>query len=185
MHYSRGIEQFYFKALGLITRTVGKVVPPDDVEDIVQETYVKACQIRGDHSIQNPQAFLVRMARNLALDHVKRAEFRLASSLTGCAVEVEAQLTTPEDATVQVVASDEEFANFCEAVRQLPLQSRRAFVLKKVYGYSQKEIAKKLGISESTVEKHIATGLQRSRQYMKEKTMADSARVVTTRGRHD
>ena len=41
-----------------------------------------------------------------------------------------------------------------EAVRQLPEQCRRVFVLKKVYGYSQREIAKELSLSESTVEKH-------------------------------
>jgi RNA polymerase sigma-70 factor (ECF subfamily) len=44
-------------------------------------------------------------------------------------------------------------------VAQLPLQCRRAFLLKKVYGLSQKEIAGYLGISESTVEKHVAKGL--------------------------
>lgn len=36
---------------------------------------------------------------------------------------------------------------------------RDAFVLRKVHGYRQKEIAKQLGISESTVEKHIARGM--------------------------
>jgi len=39
-------------------------------------------------------------------------------------------------------------------------------VLKKVYGYSQKEIAIKLDISENTVEKHIATGIKRCTQFM-------------------
>ncbi|UTF59469.1 RNA polymerase sigma factor [Gilvimarinus sp. DA14] len=169
MHYIRSMEKVYFKALGLITRTVGKVVPPDDVEDIVQETYVKVCQLRPQQSIRNPQAFVVKMARNLALDHIKRAEYRLASSMNGCAVEVEAQLTSSEDPTLETLVSDEAFGIFCEAVRQLPPQARRAFVLKKVYGYSQKEIAAQLGVSESTVEKHIASGLYRSRQYIKER----------------
>jgi DNA-binding CsgD family transcriptional regulator len=39
-------------------------------------------------------------------------------------------------------------------------------VLKKVYGYSQKEIALSLSISENTVEKHIATGIKRCSHYM-------------------
>ena len=47
--------------------------------------------------------------------------------------------------------SRERFLMFCRAVRELPLQCRRAFILKKVYGLSQKEIADYLGISESTV----------------------------------
>ncbi|MDO3386237.1 RNA polymerase sigma factor [Gilvimarinus sp. SDUM040013] len=166
MRYARGIEQVYFKALGLITRTVGRVVPPDDVEDIVQETYVKACQVKNESDIRNPQAFLLKMARNLALDHIKRAEFRLASSMSGAAGETDYEPRSSGDLTHDTAAGDQEFALFCESIRQLPQQSRRAFVLKKVYGYSQKEIAIQLGVSESTVEKHIASGLLKSRQFM-------------------
>jgi len=52
-------------------------------------------------------------------------------------------------------------------VSELPIQCRRVFVLRKVYGYSQAEIAQELGISVSTVESHIATGMHRVRQWMK------------------
>jgi len=45
-----------------------------------------------------------------------------------------------------------------EAVGSLPEQCRRVFVLKKVYGLSQEEVAARVGIAESTVEKHIAKG---------------------------
>jgi len=51
-------------------------------------------------------------------------------------------------------------------VRSLPLQCRRAFVLKKVYGYSYSEIAQKLQISEKTVEKHISKGLTLCRSHL-------------------
>lgn len=185
MHYAKGIERVYFKALSLITRTVGKVVPPDDVEDIVQETYVKACQIKNEAEIRNPQAFLVKMARNLALDHIKRAEYRLASSMTGASGDLEFEPHSTGDLTLDKAASDQEFALFCESIRQLPQQSRRAFVLKKVYGYSQKDIAVKLGVSESTVEKHIANGLLRSRQFMMEHASVKDFAKPSTRGRHD
>ncbi|WP_339898387.1 sigma-70 family RNA polymerase sigma factor [uncultured Gilvimarinus sp.] len=169
MHYSNGMERIYFKALGLMRRTVGRVVPPDDVEDIVQETYVKACQIRDLGHIRNPQSFLLKMARNLALDHIKRAEYRLATSITQLSGDSDFELGSEHDSTLDCVTGDQEFSLFCEAVRQLPQQCRRAFVLKKVYGYSQKDIADRLGISESTVEKHIATGLLKSRRFMRNK----------------
>ena len=176
MHYSNGMERIYFKALGLMRRTVGRVVPPDDVEDIVQETYVKACQIRDLGQIRNPQSFLLKMARNLALDHIKRAEYRLATSMTQLAGEGTFELGSENDSTLDCVTGDQEFALFCEAVRHLPQQCRRAFVLKKVYGYSQKEIAIRLSISESTVEKHIATGLYKARQFMHAKVGAAQGR---------
>ena len=72
------------------------------------------------------------------------------------------------DQVYDQVSAKQEFEHFCEAVRHLPLQCRRAFVLKKVYGYSQKEIAENLNISENTVEKHIAMGMSRCRQYMQQ-----------------
>ena len=60
----------------------------------------------------------------------------------------------------ELTSSDERFAQFCEAARRLPLQCRRAFVLKKVYGHTQLEIADIMGISQKTVETHIRTGMK-------------------------
>ena len=149
-----------------LVRMVSRLVPPKEIEDIVQETYVRICQLDNHDSIQQPKSFLMKTARNLAFDHLKRAETRLAegvddeSAYHGCS-------DGEKDHTFEQAASNEEFAHFCEAVRQLPVQCRRVFVLKKVYGYSQKEIARELEISESTVEKHIAQGFKRCAMYMK------------------
>lgn len=158
-----------------LARVVSRIVPPHDIEDIVQETYVRACQFKSKKEIKSPRAFMTRIARNLALDHVKRAEWRLTSSLDE---NVELQLDRMQkliDEPFNQVASSEEFAHFCEAVRQLPLQCRRAFVLKKVYGHSQREIARELNLSENTVEKHIALGLKRCARYMRQRLDADNS----------
>ena len=71
------------------------------------------------------------------------------------------------DPTYAQVASDEEFALFCEAVRSLPRQCRRAFVLKKVYGYTLKEIMAEMDLGQPTVETHIINGTKRCVQYMR------------------
>lgn len=149
-----------------LARAVSRLVPPKEVEDIVQETYVRVCQVEAPEAIQFPRSFMLRTAQNLALDHLKRAETRLCISMDD---ELDLELagyTTRADDTFDRVAANQEFGFFCEAVRQLPQQCRKAFVLKKVYGYSQKEIALSLAISENTVEKHIATGIKRCAQYM-------------------
>ena len=65
---------------------------------------------------------------------------------------------------------------FCRAVGGLPEQCRRAFILKKVYGLSQQEIADRLSISQSTVEKHIAKGLLMCREYMESTSRQERAR---------
>jgi len=149
-----------------LARAVSRLVPPKEVEDIVQETYVRVCQVEAPEQIQFPRSFMLRTAQNLALDHLKRAETRLNVSMDDELDLEVAGYTTRADDTFDRVAANQEFGFFCEAVRQLPQQCRKAFVLKKVYGYSQKEIALSLDISENTVEKHIATGIKRCAQYM-------------------
>ncbi len=148
-----------------LARAVSRIVPPKEIEDIVQETYVRVCQVKKPDTIKHPRAFLMRTACNLALDHIKRAESRLTSSIDEEEL-AHYDIGNLADETFELVASDQEFAHFCEAVRQLPVQCRRVFVLKKVYGHSQREIAQELNISESTVEKHIATGIKRCNYFM-------------------
>ena len=149
-----------------LSRIVAQIVPPKDIEDIVQETYVRVCQVSSQKQLQSPRAFLFRTARNLALDHIRRHEFRFAGSVEDDPGTGYGEAERGYNETYEQAASDEEFAIFCNAVRHLPLQCRRAFVLKKVYGYSQKEIARELAISESTVEKHVSLGIRRCAEYL-------------------
>ncbi len=152
-----------------LSRVVARIVPPKDIEDIVQETYVRVCQSGGNRELRSPESFMVRTAKNLALDHVRRHEHRFAVSVEDHAAGGFGEAERAFDAPYEQAVSDEEFGEFCQAVRSLPLQCRRVFVLKKVYGYSQREIARELGISESTAEKHVSLGIRRCTEYMMSK----------------
>ena len=149
-----------------LARAVSGIVPPKEIEDVVQETYVRVCQSRTADEILSPRSFMFRTARNIALNYVNRAESRLSDSLDDTGDGSELALPDPGGDTLSRVCSNEEFAFFCDAVRSLPLQCRRAFVLQKVYGHSYREIAEKLQISEKTVEKHISKGITRCRTYL-------------------
>ena len=167
-----------------LARAVSRIVPPRDIEDIVQETYVRVCQVDQPEAIRHPRSFLYRTACNLALDHAKRAEFRLADSWADTSADSmddgpELEHQRSGDDTYDQVAARQEFEFFCEAVRQLPVQCRRAFVLRKVYGYSQKEIAEALSLSENTVEKHIAYGIKRCGYFMAARTDKPTPRQPT------
>lgn len=160
-----------------LERAVRGIVPPREIEDIVQETYVRACQAEHRHEIKAPRSFLYKTARNLALDYVKRAETRLTVSGEDAETAADGNYHRLDDETFNQISADEEFSHFCDAVRHLPTQCRRAFVLKKVYGYSQREIAQELEISESTVEKHIANGVKRCTFFMMQR-MAEASGPV-------
>jgi len=150
---------------------VARIVPPHEIEDIVQETYVRICQIENKENISSPKSFMFKTARNLALDYQKQSNVKLVDGVED-ARELENLLAEHynkqnKDEMYDNEVSQREFSLFCDAVRHLPIQCRKVFVLKKVYGYSQREIAQQLKLSESTVEKHISTGVKRCTLFMR------------------
>ena len=166
-----------------IARAVSKIVPPHEVEDIVQETYVRLCQVGAPEQIHHPKSYLYRTARNLALDSLKRAENRVTEHWDEDVHAGHDSTWAGLDETYEQVASSEEFGHFCEAVRRLPVQARRVFVLKKVYGYSQREIASELGLAESTVEKHVALAVRRCAVYMQEQVWREPVQIKQAEAR--
>ncbi len=162
------IQSIFMGLRNSLARAIMGMVPPPEVEDIVQETYVRVCQVKRPEDIRQPRSYLFRTARNLALDYLKRADNKLTDSIEEQEIDSLIDHSQGADSTFDQVASNEEFALFCEAVRHLPVKCRRVFVMKKVYGYSQIEIAKKLNISIGTVEKHISQGIKRSTYFMQQ-----------------
>jgi RNA polymerase sigma-70 factor (ECF subfamily) len=150
-------------------------VRPHDVEDILQEAFVRSFEAEGRHTIHDARAFLLRTARNLALDHVSRAAYRRTDPLESAEDEHCTDGAVPPD--VQVDA-ERRFLAFCQAVGSLPEQCRRVFVLHKVYGMSHEEIASRLRIAPSTIQKHIAKGLLLCHEHMTQgqRAVPDQAR---------
>ncbi len=169
--------KIYLASRQSISRVISRIVPPDEIEDIVQETYVRICQVENKENIDSPKSFMFKTAKNLALDYQKQASVRLVDRVDNTQ-DLELLLSdTNNDEMYQQAVSHHEFSNFCDAVRHLPIQCRKVFVLKKVYGYSQKEIAVQLNISESTVEKHISTGVKRCTIFMRKMKNVSSNRT--------
>ena len=178
MENGKPLDRAYLSIVGRLKRAAAGIVPPKEVEDIVQEAYVRACQADQESLIKSPRSFLFKTVKNLALDHVKRAETRLSDSYDEDMPEIEGQSAYGTDPLEEAV-SHEEFSLFCEAVRLLPAQCRRAFVLKKVYGYSRREIAEHMGVSENTVQTQIARGMKASLQFMERREReGEASRVV-------
>ena len=145
-----------------IRRLVARIVEPQDIDDILQETYIRVCAASEKTDIHNPRSFMLKTAQNLAFNHLTTAYQRRIQLEDFSRSDFE---PTTRDLESEC-ESEERFLGFCRALRTLPQQCRRAFVLRKVYGLSQREIAQCLDISESTVEKHVAKGLLLARESM-------------------
>lgn len=162
---TENIANEFLKYRRVISSLLSKIRPLaslQDIEDILQETYINTYQSSLKQKIHFPKAFMVKTAIRLANKHIKLSQRTDSDAgIDECSDE---SLSLYNDAdfssqTEQEVLNREDFGFLCEAVNELPEQCRKVFVLKKIYGLSQREIAEKLAISESTVEKHVAKGL--------------------------
>lgn len=159
------LTDVFLKYRRILGNMVGRIVKPHDIEDIVQETFVRAYENRLKHEINHPKTYLYNTARNLALNHISKKSYSEEQTVGDFELSDVIEGTETLESQMQ---SKEKFQFFCRAVRDLPAQCRRAFILKRVYGLSQKEIASYMKISERTVEGHIAKGAVRCAQYLKE-----------------
>lgn len=148
---------------------------PHDIEDICQETILRALNAEKNRDIHEPRAFLFGVAKNVA----RKALDKKSKSLINFIEDYSDEEYLSNEVPVEKQLDDKQkMVIFWEAVSELPLQCQRVFVLKKVQGYSHKEIAKQLDISVSTVEKHVAQGLKRSSEYMEKQLGTDTSALV-------
>ena len=124
----------------------------DDVDELLQEMYVRLLTL-GAHDrpvIGSFEAFVMTVARNIASDwlrHQKVVSITLVADLDA--------ETAAEGQPDELASIEEELGVLADIVDSMPPRQRQVFRLRKVYGLSQKEIARKLGISENTVEQHL------------------------------
>lgn len=127
-----------------------------DADDIIQESYSILAGLESVGSIAYPRAYLFQVARSVISAHVRRA--RIVSIH---AIEDIDRFDPADDApTPERIAADrDELSRIAHAIAAMPARMREAFVLRRVRGLSQREIAAEMGISENSVETHIARGI--------------------------
>lgn len=136
---------------------------PEDVEDITQQSFLKVLEAGSKGKIRYPKAYLFRTARNLALNANALKSNHVVDYVEGL---LSSDVITETARLEDELIVQHRFELFCRAAAKLPEQCRKVLILCKVYGYSQKEVAAKLGISTSTVEKHVAKGMLRCSEYL-------------------
>jgi len=154
-------------------RYLGKLTSgAEDIEDLVQETYVRVYALPDFHEVGSPKALLFRIAHNLAVERARRRKTQATDSMADLeSLSVYSNEAPPDEQT----DARRRFESFCAAVDRLPPLCRRVFVLRKVYKLSPAEISEVLGVSPSTIEKHVAKGLIRCRDYLRELGLLDMA----------
>jgi RNA polymerase sigma factor (sigma-70 family) len=134
-----------------------------DIDDLVQEAYVRLIRAHHAGSIAEPRAYLFTTARNLACDL-----FRRRRPISIEEIEETQRLSVVEDKAdaAETASHAQEVEWLIEAIQALPARCREVLTLRKLHGLSYRDIAARLGISENTVNAQLAIGLVRCRQYL-------------------
>ena len=122
-----------------------------DVDDLVQDVLVRLA-VRGDYdSIEQPEAYLMRTATNVWRDFLRKkrthAEEAHEEYIEGYLLE--------ENGPARELEGRQSVDAVLAALGELPKRTRQVFVLCRVEGIRQKNVAKRLGVSVSAVEKHM------------------------------
>jgi len=129
----------------------------DEVHDLRQDTYVRVYEAAGKALPNSPKSFLFATARNLMTDRLRRAKVVSILSVgdfDGLNVLVED--ISPE----REFSGRQALAHLAAAFDRLPDRCREAVWLRRVEELPQKAVAQRMGISEKTVEKHLAKGMR-------------------------
>jgi len=128
-----------------------------DVDDLVQESLVRVLHARDRGPVGSARALLFTTARNLAIDAVRRQRVIQFESITE---DTPPFVLIDETDVVETINKQQELELLTRAIQSLPARTRAVLTLRAAYGLTQPEIAVRLGVSLSTVEKAMAQGIE-------------------------
>ena len=136
----------------------------NDVEDILQEAFLNVYSVDKSNPITFPKQYLFKATKNLAV----RENSRVSEKLTEFIEDSADDLILTDSADIFAgLAAEQEKALLFEAIEKLPEQCRKVTKLRIFEGAKLNAIANELGIAVSTVEKHLAKGLDSCDDYVR------------------
>jgi RNA polymerase sigma factor (sigma-70 family) len=126
-----------------------------EIDDVIQETYTRLVAAESVSHVYDAKSYAFQIAGSVVIDNLRRMKVVSISSVPDLDyLEVVSEDPSPER---QVIDRDE-LHRLAQMIAGLPGKVRDVFTLRRVYGLTQREVADRLGIAESTVEKHMAKG---------------------------
>lgn len=158
-----------------------RVATPSDVEDIVQECYCRLARLHDVSHITQPRAYLYAVARNLLQKQLKAARVVKLEAIA----ELDMDWRSDEPSPEEVVVARSELGRVQAALATLTERARAIFVMRRLEGMSQREIAQAMGVSEAVVENDASRSLRAILRFMTDPDMAvepNQARGVSRHG---
>lgn len=134
----------------------------ETAQDIFQETFIRYAGYSGKDAVDNPRAFIFRIAANLATDHLRsrsRQPYQEPETDEYFA-ECEASALSVERTAI----SQQELERLIQALSELPPKCREVFIMLRLKQYSYAQVEQELGISQTMILKYLNRALTHCRR---------------------
>ena len=160
---SKLIETFLRHREALLRHVARRYDDTDEAADIVHDTYVRIAEARSEAPVIETDAYVYRVAGNLAIDRARRA----ARQSTVREDDADsAQVPDPCPGPEAIAIDRDRLRQLDAALATLPPRARMALLLFRVDGLSHADIARHLGVSPSMVAKYLAQALRHCRDHL-------------------
>ena len=161
---NRGVAALFTSYAAEVRRHIAnRLACDEDVEDLLQEVFLRAVRSPVGGEIAHPRAYLYRIASNTISDHFRRQIRRRMPPSDAARIDEESELANPGPTPEESAICDQTWDRLCAAIDGLPRKAKRAIVLRKLEDLTCIEVAESMGISIRTLEKHLARGLRNLR----------------------
>lgn len=150
----------------LQTYLTQKLRDGETAADLTQEAFLRFAEQgpAGTAAVAQPRAYLYRTAHNLAVDHVRRQQReRTDPTAPDDMAGIADDLPSPERAA----AAHSDISTVRGALLELPERTRQVFALARIEGLTYAEVARRLQISDSSVQKHLARAIKHVMQRLR------------------
>lgn len=124
-----------------------------DIDDLLQELLSRLWSAKSSRTIENPDGYIFQAAANLLNERYRKAGTKSATLADYAFYQTTSEEITPE----RILQGKDELRLLEQALAELPPRTRSVFLLHRFEGFKYREIAERMGVSVSAVEKHIAS----------------------------
>lgn len=143
----------------------------EDVDELIQESYSRLAALDSVDHIDRPDAYFFSIARNLLIRRLRRARVVPIA-------EIDAYRDDIRPSPEREASSRLDYRRLLALIDALPERRGRIVRMRKLEGYSQREIAAALGVSESIVENEIHQGVQAVQRAWRDGEAVSAARLA-------
>lgn len=156
---AKALEELFHRTFPRLFNFASKITKEDQVaEDILQEVFIKVWEKKSEIKSVNIEAYLFRLVRNKCLDYIK-----FVKVVNERDIELESVQKIEELYRIDFIR-DEPYLLIQEELKieiertidSLPPRCKEVFILSKIEGLKNREIAQKLHINIKNVERHLA-----------------------------